>query len=95
MSRDAAKAPSTFLKPLRGQRVDSPVREGVPGQVQVGEVGAAASQQGPKQLAETESRSCCVIEVANRLFWLSDAPQTVILKALVLLTLLASMLTRS
>lgn len=30
------------------------MREGVPGQVQVGEVGAAASQQRPKQLAETE-----------------------------------------
>lgn len=28
-----------------------PVREGVLGQVQVGEVGAAASQQGPEQLA--------------------------------------------
>lgn len=46
-----------FKKPLQGYRLKasgSPVREGVPGQVQVGEVGAAASQQRPKQLAETE-----------------------------------------
>lgn len=49
-----------------------PVREGVLGQVQVGEVSAAASQQGPKQLAEKQRdkwvvlcslqrmRLCCV-----------------------------------
>lgn len=45
-SRDAAKAPT-------GPRTEgdgSPVGEGVPGQVQVGEVGAAASQQGAEQL---------------------------------------------
>lgn len=67
MSRDAAKVPSFFKAPTgtQAEGEGSPVGEGVPGQVQVGEVGAAASQQGPKQLAETESRSCCVIEVAN------------------------------
>lgn len=46
-----------FFKAATGTQREgegSPVREGVPGQVQVGEVGAAASQQGPKQLAETE-----------------------------------------
>lgn len=31
-----------------------PVREGVLGQVQVGEVSTAAPQQGPKQLAEKQ-----------------------------------------
>lgn len=31
-----------------------PVREGVLGQVQVGEVSTAAPQQGPKQLAERQ-----------------------------------------
>lgn len=58
MTRDAAKVPSFFFfKAPTGTQTEgegSPVREGVPGQVQVGEVGAAASQQGPKQLAETE-----------------------------------------
>lgn len=60
MSRDAAKVPSFlffFFKAPGGTQTEgegSPVREGVPGQVQVGEVGAAASQQGPKQLAETK-----------------------------------------
>lgn len=42
-----------------------PVREGVLGQVQVGEVGTAAPQQGPEQLAEKQRkgkpmRLCCV-----------------------------------
>lgn len=43
-----------------------PVREGVLGQVQVGEVGTAAPQQGPEQLAEKQRkgkpmRLCCVV----------------------------------
>lgn len=38
------------------------MREGVPGQVQVGKVGAAASQQGPKQLAEAERREAVLCD---------------------------------
>lgn len=48
------KAPPGVQSQSGGVGGGSPVGEGVPGQVQVGQVGAAASQQSPEQLAEAE-----------------------------------------
>lgn len=42
-----------------------PVREGVLGEIQVGEVSAAASQQGPKQLPETQTQMVRVVFTAT------------------------------
>lgn len=56
-----------------------PVREGVLGQVQVGEVGTAAPQQGPEQLAEKKKKGkpmrlrCVVLAVADDVILLCNS----------------------
>lgn len=46
----------SLYRDLRPKLKHRPVREGVLGQVQVGQVGTAAPQQSPEQLAEKKRR---------------------------------------